>query len=299
MADKQIKVALWCVPRSMSTVFAKCMSAIDEMEVYLELYSYSASVSGVFHSATGRVLPKKLAGNETVYEEALAVWKQETDSILNPKRISCYDIKRDLESTKSKLVFIKEMAYITDYVQEYLPQGFKYVFLTREPTRVFTSFRKSIQASGMFHRTEGPILDIIREDPANIRPMSWYEKQHQLWKYVQEHLDPNPIIIDATDLASQPRKILKSFCEAVGFLYSDSLLQWSPSQNFPKNFVTAGENLEQFAAFYSTALSSTHFMAPAKKGPIPRDQLTDDVIRCVDYSMPFYREMYENRLQAS
>ncbi|XP_041483802.1 uncharacterized protein LOC121430554 [Lytechinus variegatus] len=296
MADKQVKVALWGVPRTMSTVFAKCMSAIEEMEVYLELYSYSKTASGMFESATGRELPRKLDGNEAVYAEALEVFKSETNGILVPRRISCCDIKRDLETTTSKFVFVKEMAF-TDYILEYLPNGFKYVFLIREPAKVYKSFRIGVKEMFYFNKDDRPI-DIIHDDTSNLRPMTWYEQQHRLWKYVQQNLDPNPIIIDATDLATNPREILKGFCDAVGFPYSDSLLQWSPSHEFPKNFVTAGENLfDSFSAMYSTAFNSTHFMAPTVKGPLPRDLLTDDVIKCVDYSVPFYREMYEARMQ--
>ncbi|XP_054755471.2 uncharacterized protein LOC129261432 [Lytechinus pictus] len=296
MADKQVKVALWGVPRTMSTVFAKCMSTIDEMEVYLELYSYSKTASGILKSATGRELPRNLDGNEAVYAEAITVFTKAFSGILMPKRISCCEIKRELETTKSRFVFIKEMAYLTEYILEYLPNGFKHVFLIRDPTKVYKSFRKGVL--GLMHVDD---CDIVRDDPIELRPMLWYEQQHRLWKYVQQNdLNPHPIIIDATDLATNPREILKGFCDAVGFPYSDSLLQWSPSHEFPKNFVTAGENLfESMSVFYSAAFSSTHFVAPTIQGPLPRDQLTDDVIKCVDYSMPFYREMYEARMQVS
>ncbi|XP_063955573.1 uncharacterized protein LOC135154190 [Lytechinus pictus] len=183
----------------------------------------------------------------------------------------------------------------TDHILEYLPQGFKHVFLIRDPTQVYKSFRKG--ACKFLHEDD---VDIIQFNPAEIRPLAWYEQQHRLWKYVQQNLDPHPIIIDATDLATNPREILKGFCDAVGFPYSDSLLQWSPSHEFPNNFVTAGENLSKtMAVFYSSALSSTHFNAPTVQGSLPRDQLTDDIIKCVDYSMPFYREMYGERMQVS
>ncbi|XP_063956430.1 uncharacterized protein LOC135154298 [Lytechinus pictus] len=295
MAGKQVKVALWGVPRTMSTVFAKCMSAIDEMEVYMELYSYSKTASGMLKSATGRELPRGLEGNEAVYAEAITAFVKEFNGILIPRRISCCEIKRDLETTNSEFVFLKEVAFLTDYILEYLPQGFKHVFLIREPTKVYKSYRKG--ALRLLHVDD---VDIIQYDPAQLRPMLWYEQQHRLWKYVQQNLDPNPIIIDATDLATNPREILKGFCDAVGFPYSDSLLQWSPSHEFPKNFVTAGENLfESMSMFYSAAFSSTHFVAPTVQGPLPHDELTDDVIKCVDYSMPFYREMYEARMQVS
>ncbi|XP_054768972.2 uncharacterized protein LOC129276610 [Lytechinus pictus] len=312
MAEEQVKVSLWCVPRSLSTVLTKCLGAIDGMEVYFELFSYVELTSKMFESAMmGRKLPFKLVGNEKDYERMIEIWNANpmmvsADRKLIPRRISCHDIKQDLQNATSKYIFHKEMGYIVDHVQDYLPEGFRYVFLIREPSRVFASFRKSILAAkasqdqnkNYMHEDK---FDIVRDDGIGVRPKSWYEKEYQLWKYVQEHIDPNPIIIDAFDLVSEPQKILKVFCEDVGFPYSDGLLQWAPSNEFPKNFVTPVENMLSGigAQFYATAFKSTRFTAPRlESGPLPRDQLTDDIIECVDHSMPFYREMYENRLRA-
>ena len=88
MAEKQVKVALWCVPRSMSTVLTKCISAIDDMEVYFELYSYAASIGNLFESSTGRKLSLKLDGNEADYEKAIELAKKETNTTMIPRRIS-------------------------------------------------------------------------------------------------------------------------------------------------------------------------------------------------------------------
>ncbi|XP_063960089.1 uncharacterized protein LOC135155179 [Lytechinus pictus] len=300
MADRQqVKVALWCIPRSRSTVLTKCLSAIEDIDIYFELYSVAALVGGCFETATGRKLPLKLDGNETAYEEAKDVWFKTTNMKIYPRRVSCHDIQEEVETTKSRFVLMKEMCQYKDYAQDYLPRDFRYVFVTREPTRAYASFRKVLLTTGLFVPADKK-LDIIRDDPSNTRPMSWYESQHQLWRYVKDNLDPNPIIIDAYDLASNPQKILKGLCEAIGFPYNDSLLQWASSiDDFPQNFNTAGPNLFEGvgSGFFERAFKCTQFEAPTELVPIPRDQLDDDVIRCVDYSMPFYRELYANRLQ--
>ncbi|XP_041478388.1 uncharacterized protein LOC121426231 [Lytechinus variegatus] len=308
MDEKQVKVSLWCVPRSLSTVLTKCLSVIDETEVYFELFSHADAASNMFKSIVGRRLPSQLEGNEKDYDQMSELFNaMSIGRKIIQRRASFLDIKQDLENASSRYVVCKDMAYT--YAQEYLPRGFRHVFLTREPSRVFASYRKSILAAAPSipeshhpkHAADEREFDIIRDDVASTRPKSWYEKQHELWKYVREHIEPNPIIIDAFDLASEPRNILRAFCNDVGFPYSDDLLQWTPSQEFPTNFVTPLENMSQAVGqqLYATALSSTSFVAPRESGPVPRDQLTNDVIECVDHSMPFYREMYENRLRPS
>ncbi|XP_063959222.1 uncharacterized protein LOC135154912 [Lytechinus pictus] len=210
MADRQqVKVALWCIPRSRSTVLTKCLSAIEDIDIYFELYSVAALVGGCFETATGRKLPLKLDGNETAYEEAKDVWFKTTNMKIYPRRVSCHDIQEEVETTKSRFVLMKEMCQYKDYAQDYLPRDFRYVFVTREPTRAYASFRKVLLTTGLFVPADKK-LDIIRDDPSNTRPMSWYESQHQLWRYVKDNLDPNPIIIDAYDLASNPQKIKAS-----------------------------------------------------------------------------------------
>ena len=209
-------------------------------------------------------------------------------------------IKEDLENAKGKYVFIKEMA-----VQRYdpldvcLPRGFKHTFLIREPSRVYVSARKEMESklreTGLVDKDTD--YDMVRDDPLNAEPLQWFQLQHKLWKYVKDHIDPNPVIIDAFDLLSNPGRVLKAYCEAVGFPYSDALLKWEPTSGQPKNFVTAGDKVfEEMLQFYARAFACTHFEKPRESGPAPRDQMTDDVIRCVDHSITFYNEMYEHRI---
>nr|XP_054754220.1 uncharacterized protein LOC129260220 [Lytechinus pictus] len=133
-------------------------------------------MSDMLKSATGRELPKKLDGNEAVYAEGSALFQAENNSILIPRRISCCDIKRELEAATSKFVFVKETAF-TDYILAYLPNGFKHVFLIRDPTKVYKSFRKVM--TGMYHHSEDDMgNDIMQNDTLKLRPMTWYQEQH-------------------------------------------------------------------------------------------------------------------------
>ena len=144
----------------------------------------------------------------------------------------------------------------------------------------------------------GPDFDIASDDLLQNDPLTWFEGIHKLWRHVVVNVDPDPVIVDSFDLLARPGSTLRAYCEAAGFPYSDDLLQWEASLELPKNMITAGPQVyKDMIPFYGTAFNSTHFMAPQESGPIPRDQLTDDVRRCADQSMPFYLEMYAHRLR--
>ena len=81
-----VKVALWCVARSASTAFTKCICGIQDLEVHLEPYSYAATVSSIF-AATGRELPVEYVGNGDVYEEANDAWKKTVGGRLFPRNM--------------------------------------------------------------------------------------------------------------------------------------------------------------------------------------------------------------------
>ena len=207
------------------------------------------------------------------------------------------DIKEEVTNATDQYVFIKEMAYELDSFRSSLPEGLKHTFLIRDPSRCFASYRKGLakRYSGILQSRD---FDIVQNDIMNVKPMSWYETQYKFWRDVKDDLDPHPVVIDAYDLLSQPGPTLRAYCEAVGFPYTDDLLQWEAGPALPKNMeVWTPDLYANLSEFHSNALNTTHFMAPLESGPIPRDQLTDDVIRCVDHSMPFYREMYESRLK--
>ena len=212
------------------------------------------------------------------------------------------DVKQRLQADTSKFAIAKYQAYAMDSPEAYvhLPSEFKHCFLIRDPSRVFLSIRKAmckdLQQAGVSKPNES--VRIITDDPLR-RPLKFiYERQHQLWRYVCDNIDPDPIVIDSDDLASNPRIHLHKFCSRVGLPYTDSLLSWEKGGLEDMKWKTAGEFVsKQMDLFYGVAFNSTKFEPPSKQGPVSRDQLTDDVIECVDISMPYYTEMYANRLK--
>ncbi|XP_072043175.1 uncharacterized protein [Amphiura filiformis] len=124
--------------------------------------------------------------------------------------------------------------------------------------------------------------------------------QLKLLKYVQEHLDPNPVILDADDLQNNPSSILSQFCQTVGIPYSDSLLEWPADGDIMKTWISSrivlqGSLLENEGGYFNKAMNSSRFL-PVTATP-KRSELSQDIQEAADYSMPFYEKMYQMRLK--
>ena len=207
-------------------------------------------------------------------------------------------IRENVNNAKNKYVFLKEQLMDIYSFRPYIPDGFKHTFIIRHPSRVFASYRKSVAA--MFADKLPPDFDVVQDDPFNGNLMEWYDNLSKFWTYVTENFDPNPVVVDAHDLISRPGPTLRAYCEAVGFPYSDGLLEWEATPDLPKNMVPGSHDLYVgLVHFYGRALNSTHFVTSQEPAAIPRDQLTDDVIRCVDQSLPVYLEMSKHKLKIS
>ena len=50
----------------------------------------------------------------------------------------------------------------------------------------------------------------------HIYPGCLFKEHYDLWKYVKENLDPNPVIIDSDDLLSDPAVMMSKYCTALG-----------------------------------------------------------------------------------
>ena len=187
-----------------------------------------------------------------------------------------------------------------DQIKQNLPQGFKHVFFIRDPTLMFTSYRK---AKYKQHTTNanhsGEVLEESKFDleKHTVSPKSfhYFKYMHELWGLVRENIDPNPIVINSQDLLDDPKRVLSRFCELTGLPYKDSLLHWEASTDVVKSWKAAGDTLVQRTMmFYHRAITSSEFM-PSKE-PVHRDHLTEDVIRLAEASFPYYNEMNQQRL---
>ncbi|XP_072171392.1 uncharacterized protein [Diadema setosum] len=304
LPEARSRTIMWCVPRTISSAVTKCLSAIDGVEVWFEPYFYCLATETVMASDLNVTIPKEYEGNENIFQQAAdylqGLWRC---NALKPQHLSYASIKSFLERSTGKHVFVKDMGTgmkICNF--EFLPKGYKHTFLIRHPLRVFTSLRKATYTTfsemGMLRgeSSEEKTFDVGRDyifmDPSQLA----FGELYELWKYVRENLDSDPIVIDADDLLSNPAELLPKYCEAIGLPYDESLLKWDASMALTEKWNVAGEDLlGSIKDFYGRALTTGIFASP---GPMPsRDHVTPDVIRCTDSVMKYYDELYQSRLK--
>ena len=125
-----------------------------------------------------------------------------------------------------------------------------------------------------------------------------YEEQYNLYLYVKQNINPNPVIIDNGDLLANPDRVLKAYCEAVGIPYTDDLLNWKPGREcLDEIWMVAKENIfaHNLGGIHTETFKSTGF---GNARPCPdRSELDDDVLHCSDACLKYYEEMYAKRLK--
>ncbi|XP_041453095.1 uncharacterized protein LOC121406143 [Lytechinus variegatus] len=299
---EQLKVFLWCSPRTVSTAFTKCISFIKGVEVWSEpfVYCFLSTKEAKYH--LGVDLPMELEGNEEVFEKTTELMRKMTASNVVTERIVYAKVKPRLEGAKGRYVFVKDMCLaMNEKVHQYLPRGFRHTFLIRTPEKALQSFRNSyfhhFKAQGLLHgeAADENTFDLLRdcphmEDSYNITDV------YDFWKYVREEIEPNPIVIDADDLLTHPKEIMMKYCELVGLPFDESLLHWDSSLATFKSWKQCGDDqLLNMVDFYGRAMNSSCFMPPNK--PMPRDKMTPDVIKGIDKTMASFLEMYEHRIK--
>ena len=189
---------------------------------------------------------------------------------------------------------------VSKYTYPYLPSSYKHTFLIRHPLRSIYSYRK-----GMFAQQQ--LAGLLKGEAANERtydlerddryflPGYYVKEIYDLWVYVKENLDSNPVVIDGDDLLTKPKETLSAYCSAVGLPYSDNLLKWDASTDVIRKMKAPGDDLLiNMLDLYGKAMRSSEFM-PQSEMP-SRDQLTPDVIRCADKVTKYYEEMYDTKV---
>ncbi|XP_071506169.1 uncharacterized protein [Diadema antillarum] len=270
----QVRVLMWCTPRSTSTVFAKCLSFVPESQIFFEPYGYCYSFLD------------KLRAVSTHKEDARHP---------NPSK---------------KVIFVKDMAYgIVDSTQ-FLPDSlsnYRFAFLIRHPIRVFSSWKRAVLnihavlEQGRAKNSEASKEGVTKASEAfhvGNDTVSWYnapglfyKELYDLWTIVMQRYDPNPVVVDSDDLVSDPSTVLPKFCQKLGIPYSDSLLKWDGSSNIIGNWIfgcTKPNDCNKVncdAAFNSTCFKGS--------SPMPSFQsLAPDIKECVQRTMPYYLKMY-------
>ncbi|XP_071504354.1 uncharacterized protein [Diadema antillarum] len=297
------RIFLWCAPRTTSNVFAKSLTAIPGIEVWIEPFQFAQhALNEIQENGEGSIdRPIQYRGNEALFQKAASGMSRFFGSEIIPERLPYDAVKRSLEKSSSKYVFVKDMgiAMHSDSLREYIPAGFKHAFLIRHPTLAYRSFRnllcRQLTAVGEISQADADSKFDIRYLEKGPKVADFFLKNHELWKYIRDNVDPNPVVVDSSDLLANPAKILPKFCDAVGLPYSDSLLSWNSSPESYRSWILAGDRImEQAENFVGTLIKSTGFSPPSEL-PL-RDELTDDVAAVSDSVMSAYEEMYATRI---
>ncbi|XP_071956230.1 uncharacterized protein [Antedon mediterranea] len=295
MADnKQVRVILWCIPRTVSTAFEKCMSNLDDVQIINEPY-VSAYIFGPemkqplesFAENEEKIIAKTTKvdlGFDAGWDTNKATYKFTKENLL------------EAEYQGKKVVFVKDMAYGIAWKLHMLPEGYRHAFLIRNPIKVFTSWKKVLDKLGKVHSTEFS----LESKGNNMLPENYFFGESvQLYEHlVKTGIEPNPMIIDSDDLLENPEFILKQFCKHTGIQYKDELLSWNAGDGVVKNWKFSEIFMQgnQLCGYFADAFASQNFY---KSSPAAdRADLPEDVKVCVDASMPYYEKMYALRLRA-
>ena len=289
------KVMIISTPRSVSTALLKCMSCIDGSLAFLEPYllntwfgkdrEFQGPYDGLINPEEFTDVAEKLQATNIDYgydvtESSYAWCKKELEKEYPDKR----------------MVICKEISYgIRDHKAD-LPNGYRYVFLIRNPLLVFPSWKKMHQR----------ILQLPLQD---LRINAWteamipqykgsiYKEMCDLFEFVKKNRDPSPIVIDAEDLLSNPAKVMQACFKEIAMPYNNSILQWDASDAITRQWVVATSCLQvnEVAGLYRNAFNSSQFLSP-KKLPDTND-LTNDEVQFAQDGMPYYEQLYGLRIK--
>lgn len=114
-----------------------------------------------------------------------------------------------------------------------------------------------------------------------------FPQQLEIFRWLKENTNQTCPIIDSKDLLMAPEKMLRTLCQSLGIKFSERMLEW-PAGPRDSDGVWAPH-------WYGNVEKSTHFASyKAKQGEV-RPDLKDLLDEC----MPYYEELWNNRLVVS
>ena len=289
------KVIMWSTPRSLSTTIAKCFSQIPGSLIWHEPY-----INAMWYGQDRRYAPPgeeggwQSGGDDDMTAKLDAIDLPEGAGY-DGEKASYGWCREQLERDylDKSLVFVKGMAFGVDGRYDAIPDGYRHSFLIRHPMKVIPSWKKlMVQNSGL--SAEEVKMNELPESA--VASGYFFKESYDLLQYVKENYEKDPVIIDADDVLQNPSRMLKAYCSAVGIPYNDDLLQWESGDAMAETWMIPRVLLKvnKIVGFYDGAFKSTCFMKP---GRMPtRHEVSEDNLLCVDAVMPYYEEMYAQRL---
>ena len=173
-------------------------------------------------------------------------------------------------------LFVKDMSYyVLDYLREdaALVRAARNTFIIREPASAIRSY----------HRIKP---DMTCEEIGLERLRQHFDLVHELAP------EQTPVVIDAADLAADPRATVRAYCEAVGIPFMPGALRWRPG---------VPEEFRGWTAWLDGVNSSDGLRARAPRPAArePRGVVAEDArLRgCYEHHLPHYLALREHRLR--
>ena len=90
MGKKQTRIILWCVPRTTSTAFLKCLCAIEGIEIWFEPYNFCSKARDLYldHSQSIESYPVEYSGDEAVFAKAAQSVTKYVGYDIEPSRLA-------------------------------------------------------------------------------------------------------------------------------------------------------------------------------------------------------------------
>ena len=181
------------------------------------------------------------------------------------------------------VTFVKDMAFGMEGRFDILEEWFsnaKHSFLIRDPTKAIPSFYK------MFTEPEIVTSGCVCFDPTE----TGYRQLYEMYEFVKDKLDSNPVVIDADDLLESPKQIMKAYCDGVGIKYDDCMTSWQAGEA-PQSWISRPQ---WSLKWRQSAVDSSGFRKPRS---VADETYPVDVMKAVEESGPFYEKLYSARLK--
>lgn len=306
-SKQQVRVILWSVHRTLSTAIEKCFSYVPSTQVIHEPFGCA---HGLGPEKT--MLPGTTVEDYKKYDAAFAGMEQmmaKFTMAFDAGQCTFQFAKEQLEAEYpgKEVVFCKDMVHGIHGKYDYLPKGYRHTFIIRNPLRTFISQKKMIAAqvaafNPQLLAASGGHFRVCDMPPPFMPKKYGFEEQWELMQHLQDSGE-NPIVIDADELLANPAAVLGQFCAQLGIPFSEERLKWPADKNAmmvwkgPIQFMAGNFLPQEAGGYHDAALDSTCFLEPK---PLPdRKEVSEDILKCVDASMPFYEKMYALRIKAT
>ena len=259
-ANRQSRVFLWSALRCLSSVFERSIRELKGVKVIHEPHQVA-----YYYGPERKIVNNNLTASEIFPS---ATFQAADEVLLEPY-------------AEYQAVFSKNHAYfIAENYKNYTVGGFsswKHTFLIRNPYKSVPSLYKARHESGFTGFPE----------------TGYFKELYEMYETVRL-VHPNPVVIDADDLLSDPRGIMQQYCCSTGLPFNDGMLTWTPG------VVADWAKFWHYKVWHGAAMMSSGFMKPTviQKQSDEAASLPREVQDAVEKALPFYEAMYAVRMKS-